>query len=560
MSYVVVPYVQADFGSSGKVGRELSIAWDFLDGERFIESEMHGNQALVWFPDANDAAAAARKRDVVAIPDMPVNRKLGELTIQERRPLIQLLRDAGVRPARLRAVLGRGTNEGVDTALLDYLLLATEERVPPRLDENGEQVFDRPAVGRARPLPGVIGGGAFPTITTVTETFTGTNGTSPPNGNWTSTSMPGLGGNLIQIQSNQGAGTSTYAGNLYGTNFSGDDLEARWQMNTIVGSGEYCGPYLRMNNTGVSGYQLGIHNASPQVLRAWRVDSSSYTNLGTNQTITLANGDYVGGDIIGSALKGYHKSSAAAWSAATIISATDATYSGASQRYIGVEMDQTTSRNDNIYMGVVVTGSTFQVTPLAAAASTTTITPTVTRHTAATAAAASTTTITPTRRRLVTPTVTAVSTTTAAVLRARTVNPTVTATSTTTVAEPLRKRTIQPAVTATTTTTVTDTLRRRRVNPTVTGTGTVAFQYTRVRLTTPVFTGTSTVTVATAVAPKNVAPTITGESTVTTAVTRRRYVTAAVTGTSTVTITATGGEAITAGSWRITTVNRRRRR
>lgn len=188
---------------------------------------------------------------------------------------------------------------------------------------------------------------AFPT-TSVIETFTGTNGTSPPNSNWTNL----VGG--IQIQSNAAAGTTVeYNVAAWDTSTFGADCEAfvtvtAFDATTGVGLG------LRVTTLSFStldGYLFYVDcSAVPDVWVIFEVLDGGVTEL-TSTTTNIANGEKIGAEAIGSALKMYHYTGGA-WSQK--LSTTDATYGSAG--YILLDIYHTVGRCDDFGGGTVVTG------------------------------------------------------------------------------------------------------------------------------------------------------------------------------------------------------------
>jgi hypothetical protein len=186
---------------------------------------------------------------------------------------------------------------------------------------------------------------AFPT-TSVIENFTGSNGTAPPNANWTALY------NNIQIQSNQGTGTGTSNIAAWDTSTFGPDCEAYVTITTINGS-----YYLYVRGTTLSvatvdGYLLLVNGSSWDIQE---VLNAVGTSLSTG-TQAVANGEGVGLEAIGTALKAYHYTSGA-WNQTPIVSTSDGTYADAG--YIMLGCGNTTIRMDDFGGGTVVAPKSY---------------------------------------------------------------------------------------------------------------------------------------------------------------------------------------------------------
>ena len=362
MGWFLVPYRRSP---SPKPIRELVIS-DVLVGHagnptRFIDVEALGDVAVVKVIGPEDSALAAAVPGVVALPDLLVLGRLGDsLTLQERRALVRTARDLGYTLADVTAALG--ADDGAGARWLDWLELVTSARRKPRLDANGEIVLDGPVQPRTRPIPGDVGGGAFPTISTATETFTGSDSTTPINANWTN-NVDGMGvGNGMQITSNQGAPVSGYSGSWWDTSTFGPDCEARAKVVVLPPSGfYYFGWFFRMDDPSSSpaasdGYELCYEHQSgtTQLLRAFRADNGSFTGYGSTYDISAvaANNHWLGAEVIGSSHAIYWSTDGSSWTG--YWSATEGTYTGSG--YLGFELGDTTARIDDAYFGTVVTG------------------------------------------------------------------------------------------------------------------------------------------------------------------------------------------------------------
>jgi hypothetical protein len=299
---------------------------------------------------------------VLVLPDLPLIGSLSELTQSERLEIVQACKDIGVNPLTILQRLGA---DGTKAKMLDILDICSKGARKPRYDpELDEIIFDGPIRGRTRPLPGLMWGGAFPTITTgPTETFTGSNGTTPFNSNWTN-NIDGFTTANPTIQSNAAAGgdTSGFSTAWWNVGTFGPDSEARYQITTHVGTiVSYPGCFLRAKDVGGSN-QMDAYNPCIEIRTPgvndgniiYEVANAVYTELGSSTaTIDVASGDWIGGEVIGTTIRLLHSTDGTNWT--QLRSETDGTLTLAG--YIGFEFDGSGRRYDNAYFGTVVTAS-----------------------------------------------------------------------------------------------------------------------------------------------------------------------------------------------------------
>lgn len=144
-------------------------------------------------------------------------------------------------------------------------------------------------------------------------------------GKWTSPAFPSD-GNLQVITSQLGT-VSSWCSAYRNDITPGPDSEAYLTVVTVSG-GVATELLLRLANPGVStvsGYMMDVTSGGTWSL--WKIVNNVQTQIGSNATQVVSNGDSIGFEIIGSTLKGYYKSGAGAWT--QIITVTDATHSGA---------------------------------------------------------------------------------------------------------------------------------------------------------------------------------------------------------------------------------------
>jgi hypothetical protein len=193
---------------------------------------------------------------------------------------------------------------------------------------------------------------AFPTTSNL-DTFTGVDGTTPPNANWTN-NTDNIGGTVgFQIQSNQAAGLGAANNHTAWWNASsfGADCEVFATMPTLAAG--YMGVTARINTPGTAGIDCyGFYAIGGTSAEFYRLDNGVYTLLGAAISQTWTAGDRIGLEIVGSTLTGYRFNSGS-WSVVGTRSDSTITAGG----FIGLYADGATARFDDFGGGTVVTGS-----------------------------------------------------------------------------------------------------------------------------------------------------------------------------------------------------------
>lgn len=156
---------------------------------------------------------------------------------------------------------------------------------------------------------------AFPT-TGVLDTFTGTDGTTPPNANWTNNVRAIATESGLEINTNQArsdkVGTSDYGDAWWNATQFGPDQEVYATLsgwNNADANSELA-LWLRLQSPGVNGAVDGYFAkvllvAGTDTVGIWRVDNSAFTALGTTINQEFAQGDKFGFEVIGSTLSVY---------------------------------------------------------------------------------------------------------------------------------------------------------------------------------------------------------------------------------------------------------------
>lgn len=194
---------------------------------------------------------------------------------------------------------------------------------------------------------------AFPT-TGILDSFDRANEGPPPSANWT-TGVRGTTSGL-QVVSNacvQTVADFNTADAWWNVGTFGPDSEV-YVTYTTVQSGPDARLYLRLQQPGSSSTVDGyLCLATDTSLSTYRLDNGAFTQLGATETITLASGDSLGIEGVGSTITPYQKTGGV-WSAIT--TRTDATYGAG---YIGMALSGTGWVVDGFGGGAVVTAEAF---------------------------------------------------------------------------------------------------------------------------------------------------------------------------------------------------------
>lgn len=181
---------------------------------------------------------------------------------------------------------------------------------------------------------------AFPD-TSVLETFTGADNTSPPNANWTNAELKnGVAGGGLDIEDNAVAPSA--AGGLYGGYWNvetfGPNAEA-YATIVNIGSTSFFGVCVRITTPGstADGYCVEGQDALAEVY-ILRISAGAVTVLATySQTITTT--DKIGIKAVGDQICAWFSDSGGAWT--ELGCSTDATYSDAG--YLGLYINGSTT-------------------------------------------------------------------------------------------------------------------------------------------------------------------------------------------------------------------------
>lgn len=191
---------------------------------------------------------------------------------------------------------------------------------------------------------------AFGDYATLLDDFNRTNET-PVASPWSNKIVTSNGN--MNLASNQLAGAGGSVNSAWHSTASpAADFEAYATVATVPADTNVVRIYGRIatpGTAGVDGYFLQI-TMVVSVADTWtlfRLDNASATSIGTADAV-LTDGDKIGLECIGSAIKAYQYTGGA-WT--NIVSATDATYSAAGK--VGLGCSNTRARLDDLYVGDV---------------------------------------------------------------------------------------------------------------------------------------------------------------------------------------------------------------
>lgn len=159
----------------------------------------------------------------------------------------------------------------------------------------------------------------------VLETFTGTDGTTPPNANWTNAEIAGSSGVVIESNGVSAGGGSGRWGAYWNPTVFNADSEAYITYNNLNAIELFA--CLRLVNIGsgtTDGYCVSGED-SAGLIKLWRDDNEAVTQIGTSVSQAFTNGDRIGITAIGNQICSYFSDNGAAWVQKACV--TDSTYS-----------------------------------------------------------------------------------------------------------------------------------------------------------------------------------------------------------------------------------------
>lgn len=165
---------------------------------------------------------------------------------------------------------------------------------------------------------------AFPS-TSILDDFNRSNEGPPPSSAWSQTFYAPSGMSVVSNTVRAGTANSATAAYRNGGTF-GADTEAYITVVTRATTGDYCSFYLDArlrdpSNSGVDGYEVEMvmreSSTNVNIVRIWKiVNATSYTQLGSDISTTISNGDAFGIEVTGTGtvtIKAYRKPSGGSW-------------------------------------------------------------------------------------------------------------------------------------------------------------------------------------------------------------------------------------------------------
>lgn len=190
----------------------------------------------------------------------------------------------------------------------------------------------------------------FPSIPVV-ESFTGVNGTTPPNADWTNELLvrDGLHGFAIQGNAATGRDSNNEHTAWYNRRIYGPNMAASIEVPTLPGATKYVGLLLRTILPGTANWLAWGIYLQDNNLKIYR--DAPAGALDTTVSVTWSAGDTLGAVLAGGHIEGWQKSGGV-W---TKRAETDHAYAG-SAGYAGLWIDGNTGRLDNFSVGALSDG------------------------------------------------------------------------------------------------------------------------------------------------------------------------------------------------------------
>lgn len=185
---------------------------------------------------------------------------------------------------------------------------------------------------------------AFPT-TSVLDSFNRADENPINATNWPAT-WNGLDTPFL-VSSNVASPPGNYICSVHWVTTYGPDAEV---YATIAAVGANLGLGVRIAAEGTSGIDAYMINADSNLIGVYRIDDGTFTQLGSDIAQTLAAGDKVGMEIVGSTITVYYKVGAGAWT--SIGSRTDSTYTAAGK--LGMRSNALATQYDDFGGGTFV--------------------------------------------------------------------------------------------------------------------------------------------------------------------------------------------------------------
>lgn len=174
----------------------------------------------------------------------------------------------------------------------------------------------------------------------VLDAFTGTNGTTPPDGSFTNAEIAGSSGCVIQSNGVAPGGGSGRWGCYWNVTTFNADQESYITYNNLNAFEVFtCARLANIGSGTTDGYCVSGEDAAA-LIKIWRIDNEAVTQIGSSVSQAFTNGDRIGITVIGNQICSYFSDNGAAWVQKDC--QTDSTYSAGGR--IGLMVNGSTTQ------------------------------------------------------------------------------------------------------------------------------------------------------------------------------------------------------------------------
>lgn len=195
----------------------------------------------------------------------------------------------------------------------------------------------------------------------ILDTFTGTDGTTPPNANWTNGAIYGTTSGL-RITSNQVTSTNDNGdlGGYWSASAFGANVEAYVTYSNLGSTTNIsaCGRLVNIGNNTTDGYCVFADDGN-SVLRVVRVDNGVSTTLGSDISQAITAGDKFGLQAISDQICAWFSDNGGAWT--QLGCRTDGTYTAGGNIGLSINGTTTVGGADDFGGGSIVSKRKFHV-------------------------------------------------------------------------------------------------------------------------------------------------------------------------------------------------------
>jgi len=196
----------------------------------------------------------------------------------------------------------------------------------------------------------------FPTVSGYLDQFNRANEGPPPSSSWAGPITQGQG----QLQTFSNVVIAAASGsNYWNTSFAADQ-ECGLTIGDFVS--DSAALYLRINtpnSANLDAYAIGFYQggAGTNVIRVFKIIDNTATQLGGDISQTIANGDSIGAQVIGSTIYVWYKVGAGSWTNLDTRTNSEITAGG----FVGISFGATNVYGDDFFGGAVVSVGTIPV-------------------------------------------------------------------------------------------------------------------------------------------------------------------------------------------------------